>query len=118
MDESDNQRFARQIGIAAAVFDRPSVTLELPPGQERRPEAVAAFMLAANLLTRLFTKLALIAPDAPLGPNPWHLPTLRQRPDALAGLSEGNVAWGKATPSDIVLGVGAMPTHDARSKTF
>lgn len=118
MRESDNQRFVKQIGVAASVFDQPSVTLELPPGQERRPEAVAAFMLAANLLKRLFTKLSLVAPDVPLDSNPWHLSSLRQLPDALAGVSLGDATWGAPQTSDIVLAIGAPPRHKARSESF
>jgi len=118
MRESDNKRFAKHIGVAANVFDWPSVTLELPPGQERRPEAVASFVLAANLLKRLFSKLSLIANDVPLGPNPWHLSSLRELPNALNGLSEGDVTWGEPASSDIVLGIGAPPQHNAASKSY
>src|SRR5581483_5845736 len=78
MRDSDNHRFAKNIGVAADVFDRPVVTLELPRGQEERPEALSAFMLAANLLRRLFTKVYLVAPDARLGPNPWQLTRLAE----------------------------------------
>jgi ThiF family len=118
MRESDNRRFVKNIGVVANVFDQPTVTLELPPGQEGRPEAVAAFMLAANLLKRLFTKLFLVAPEIAVGRNPWQLAGLRQLPDALDGVSEGDVTWGAPVRSDIALGIGAMPRQDARRKTF
>jgi hypothetical protein len=118
MYESDNRRFAKNIGIAADVFDRPTVTLELPKGQEIRPEAVSAFLLSANLLRRLFTKLYLVAPDVRLGANPWNLTRLGEIPHALAGLSEGEVSWGNPNRSDIVLGVGAPPDVDGNRKTF
>jgi hypothetical protein len=110
MRESDNRRFAKTIGVAADVFDRPVVTLELPRGQEERPDAVTAFTLAANLLKRLFTKVYLVAPDAPLGRNPWQLTRLSELPGALAGVAEGDVHWGVPERSDIVLGVGAPPS--------
>jgi molybdopterin/thiamine biosynthesis adenylyltransferase len=118
MRESDNRRFAKNIGVAADVFNRPVVTLELPLGQEERPEAVSAFMLAANLLNRLFTKVYLVAPDAPLGPNPWQLTRLSELPDSLAGVSEGDAHWGVPDRSDIVLGVGAPPSINGDRRSF
>jgi molybdopterin/thiamine biosynthesis adenylyltransferase len=118
MPDSDNRRFAKNIGVAADVFDRPVVTLELPRGQVERPEAVSAFMLAANLFRRLFTKLYLVAPYARLGPNPWQLTGLAELPESLAGLSEGDVFWGNPGHSDIVLGVGAPPTLDGERQSF
>src|SRR5437879_13205787 len=101
MRESDNRRFAKNIGVAADVFARPVVTLELPRGQEERPEATSAFMLAANLLKRLFTKLYLVAPDVLLGPNPWKLARLSELPPSLGGVSEGEVLWRTPSHSDI-----------------
>jgi len=94
------------------------VTLELPPGQEDRPEAAAAFMLAANLLKRLFTKVYLVAPDIALGPNSWQLTRLSELPPALTGVSDGNIYWGAPARSDIVLGVGSPPSLDGASRTF
>src|SRR6266851_58281 len=118
MRASDNRQFAKSIGVAADVFDRPVVTVELPRGQEERPEAVSAFMLAANLLKRLFTRVYLVAPDAFLGPNPWKLTSLSELPQSLYGVSEGELRWGVPSHSDIVLGVGAPPSLDGERKTF
>lgn len=118
MQESDNGRFARNLGVAADVFDRPVVTLQLTPGQEDRPEAVSAFMLAANLLKRLFTKVYLVAADASVSTNPWGLATLSELPDSLAGVSKGNARWGAPKRSDIVLGVGAPPSVQGERRSF
>ncbi len=118
MKESDNRRFAKNLGVAADVFDRPVVTLQLPAGQEERPEAVAAFMLAANLLKRLFTKVYLAAPDASLGTNPWGLARLSELPESLVGVSEGEAHWGAPSRSDIVVGVGAPPSLEGERRSF
>src|SRR5262245_41469188 len=118
MFHEENRRFARNLGIAADVFDRPRVALELPPGQERRPEAVSAFALAANLLARLFTRVSLVAPDVPVPCHPWDLPTLRALADPLSEISEHPVGWGTAGSPDIVLGIGAPPTVAAPRAAF
>jgi hypothetical protein len=118
MYQDQNHRFARQLEVAPEVFDQPLVALELPADQARRPEAVSAFALAANLLARLFTRLQLVAPDAPLGPHPWRLDTLHQLCDELSSVTDGTVTWGNSGCPDIVLGIGAPPTLAASRSTF
>lgn len=114
MNSSDKNRdFARQIGVAAEVFAAPRVAVELPPGQEQRPDAVAAFLLAGNLLCRMFHRVTLVAPDVPLGPNPWRLQRLRDAEEALAGMAAGELRWGACEEADISLSVGAKGTLSA-----
>jgi hypothetical protein len=116
--QEQNRRFANQLKVAMDVFDRPIVVLELPPGQECRPEAVSAFALAANLLARLFTRLHLVAPDAAIGPHPWSPTSLHQIGADLADISEGSVDWSRPSSADIVLGIGAAPTVPGVRSTF
>jgi hypothetical protein len=109
-----NQGFAREIGDAEEVFSKPVVAVELPPGQAGRPDAVIAFAFAANQMVRLFSKVHLVAPDVPLGPNPWGIPTLDLLERPLAQLSEGAVEWTCPRSVDVALGIGAPPTARAR----
>lgn len=116
MYRAANDQFAKHIGAAGGIFDALQIAIELPRGQEVRPDALAAFALAANLLARMFSNLSLVAPDVGLGPNPWRLRHLSELAPALAGVSEGTVSWGRAAEPDIVLGVGAVAgTYAARS---
>jgi molybdopterin/thiamine biosynthesis adenylyltransferase len=114
----DNERFARHLGLSGDVFRRPRITIELPSGQEQRPESVCAFMLAANLAARLFDDLHLVVPDVPLGPNPWGLSSISGLREPLAGISDGSVNWGPPDDADIVLGIGAMPRACGKQSTF
>lgn len=72
-----NEQFVAQLGVSADVFHQPHVVVELPPGQEARPDAAAAFILAANLLARMFADVSLVAPDVPLGVEPLEVPAPR-----------------------------------------
>ncbi|MBI5515230.1 MAG: ThiF family adenylyltransferase [Deltaproteobacteria bacterium] len=114
----ENERFAARVGVLPEVFASPVVTVELPPGQEQRPDAVAAWLLAANLVVRMFRRVQLVAPDAALGPNPWGLTSLHEAVPILQQLCEGNVALGAPARTDIALGVGAPPGTGASRTTF
>lgn len=114
----ENERFAAHVGVLPEVFASPVVTIELPPGQEQRSDAVAAWLLAANLVVRMFRRVQLVAPDAPLGPNPWGLTSLHDAVPLLRDLCEGTVALGAPARTDIALGVGAPPTTGAPRATF
>jgi hypothetical protein len=100
------------------VFDTPTVLLEMPASEASRPAAAPAFMLAANLLSRIFTKLYLLAPDMLIGPNAWHLTTLAEIAAPLNEISEGSVQWGPPDSADIVIGVGEPPTTNGKFTTF
>ena len=104
---AENRRFAEQIKVTDQVFSSPVVALELPPAAQAMPDAPKAFMLAANLLSHLFTKLHLIAPNLDIGPNPWQVPTLHLFNSPLSDVSEGFVTWERPARSSIVLGIGA-----------
>ncbi len=118
MYANENARFADQLGVPASVFSGPTVTLELPRKAAGNPEAGVAFMMAANLLCRIFTKLHLLAPDIPIGPNAWAIRTLSELVGPLSEISEGSVLWGQAASTEIVVGVGAAPSIPADHATF
>ncbi len=71
MYAAENARFAANVEVPEVVFSAPTVVLELPRRAVSRPDAATAFMLAANLLSRIFTKLYLVAPGLP----PARIPT-------------------------------------------
>lgn len=118
MYANENARFADHLGIPASVFSGPTVTLELPPKAAGNPEAGIAFMMAANLLCRMFTKLHLLAPDIPVGPNAWTIRALSELVDPLSQISEGTVSWGPPPSTEIAVGVGAIPSIPAVHATF
>jgi len=114
----ENARFAKVIGVPAAVFSGASVALELPPNAVTKAGVEVGFMFAANLLSRIFTNLILIAPDLSLGPNAWGLQRISDLVPVLAEISEGRVAWQTRDKPDIVVGVGAPPTIAGRFSTY
>lgn len=118
MYTAENQRFAEHIGVSKNVFAQPTVVLELPRSAAPLPDAAVGFMLAANLLSRIFAKVYLVAPALPVGPNAWQIADLPDLIDPLSGVSEGNVSWGIPANVDIAVGVGAPPTVASRYSTF
>jgi hypothetical protein len=118
MYTDENARFADQLGVSTSVFSGPIVTLELPPKAAHHPEAGIAFMMAANLLCRIFTKLHLVAPDIQVGPNAWAIRTLSELVDPLSEISEGDVSWGPAASTEIAVAVGAASTIPPAHATF
>src|SRR6266545_1979879 len=94
----ENRAFAAKLGVPPDILGDAKIVIELPASQYDRPAARPAFVFAANLLCRLFTRVHLVAPDLPLGRNPWSLSSLRSAGPVLAGLSEGVVDW--QIPSD------------------
>lgn len=118
MYENENRRFAAQIQVPADVFSVPVVALELPLHGRRKVHAPEAFLLAANLLCRIFQRLHLVAPDALLGPNPWGIKRLSEIAPILARISDGEVVWGAPREVDIVLGIGAAPSLSAKRQSW
>ena len=110
----ENRAFAQKIGVPEEVFASATVVLELPASHAHRHDARAAFLLAANLLVRLFHRVHLLAPDVPFGPNPWHLKTLHDARPILESLSEGSVAWTSPDSADVSIGIGSAPCTGAR----
>jgi molybdopterin/thiamine biosynthesis adenylyltransferase len=118
MYAAENARFAENINVPKDVFTKPRIALELPPQAIAMPDVAAAFMFAANILTRLFAHVSLCAPTLAVGPNAWGIPQLPDLLDQLSKVSEGNVFWGLYGAPDIVIGVGAAPTIPAPHRTF
>jgi hypothetical protein len=114
---AENVRFVRQLELPADVFDRPRVLVSLPRSQEHRVEAALSFALTANLMVRMFRRVQLVAPDLPLGPNPWGLESLHALKPMLSELSEGEVVWGNVE-ADIAIGVGAPAEARAGRTAF
>jgi molybdopterin/thiamine biosynthesis adenylyltransferase len=115
---AENQRFVNQIRVPHDVFGKPTVVVELPVGAERVPGAAAAFVLAGNLLCRIFERVHLVAPNLELEPHPWGVRNLEAAAEVLNQLAVGSVMWGRPGTADIVLGVGAAPTIAATRRTF
>lgn len=115
---AENARFAEQINVPKGAFSGAVVALELPSDASTQPDAAIAFMMAANLLCRIFTKLYLIAPDIPIGSNAWQIKTLSELVAPLSEISEGDVTWGSPSNSDIAIGVGSNPSIAAKHRTF
>lgn len=109
----ENVAFAAKLGVPD-VFGGPTVAIELPVGVAHRDDAKAAFMLAANLLVRMFRRVHLIAPDAPLSSNAWQLPSIHAAGPLLSALSEGTVVWGDTAVADVAIGIGGAPSVAAR----
>lgn len=115
---NDHQRSLARISIPPDVLTRPRVAVQLATGQESRPAALAAFMMASNILVRLFHDVTLLAPDAPMPRNPWKLKTVSELVAMLRGVAAGSVGWNQGGPFDVVLGIGRPPNVIARRTTF
>lgn len=114
-----NEAFADRIGLEHGVFER-MVVIELPASTAWREGAGAAWLLAANLLVRIFRRVHLVAPpDVRLGPNPWQISLLADALPILERLSEGTVTWGApAEVPDVGVAVGAPGTVLAARMTW
>ncbi len=111
----ENERFVASIGVAPHILANATVVVELPASLAGRSDAAAAFVLAANLVARLFRRVHLVGPDAALGPHPWKIATTREALPILTALSEGAVAWDAyGGVADVAIGIGAAPSAAAR----
>jgi hypothetical protein len=112
-----NESFAKLVDVPPDVLKNAIVVVELPRAQSARRDAAAAFVLAANLLVRLFHRVHLVGPDVPLGPHPWKITSTRAAEGILAAMSEGEVVWGAPSGKiDVAIGIGGAPSVVA-SKT-
>ncbi len=117
-DKGDHLRSLARFNLSAEVLTRPRIAVQLPPGQEGRRAAVSAFMMAANMMVRLFHNVTLLAPDVPMPRNPWMLKALPELLPILKGVALGRVTWNKDGPFDVALGIGKAATVPARRQTF
>ena len=111
---SENQRFIEQIDVSSDVFSRPTIAVELRPDAARHPGNTAAFLLALNLLSRIFERVHAVFPPGLEAPDhPWGLGTVRAVVDELNDTVEGAVHIGAPGRSDVALSVGARSSVPA-----
>lgn len=113
-----NDNFARNLGLSECVFDRPTIVIELPTSQAHRKDSVAAYILAANLLTRMFSRVHLVAPDIHIENHPWKIKNNQDLLEVLTGISEGEVHIGMPERADIVLSIGGPGSVQATQSIF
>ena len=110
----ENHRFIEQIDVSSDVFSRPTIAVELRPDAVRHPGNTAAFLLAVNLLSRIFERVHTVFPPGTEAPDhPWGLGTVRAVIDELNDTVEGAVHIGAPGHSDVVLSVGARSSIPA-----
>ena len=113
-----NLRFARQFNIAPEAFSNPVITVELRSDAAKRRGNTAAFLLAVNLLARLFEKVHAVFPAAAEAPrHPWHLDTASAVIDELNNTVRRTIHVGPPTRSDVVLSIGETPSVQADRQT-
>ena len=110
----ENRAFAQKLGVMPEIFANATVVVELPHTLADRADAQGAFLLAANLLVRLFHRVHLVAPDAAVGAHPWKLRSLHEVGPLLSALTEGSVAWGAPSHADVALGIGCRSSAQAK----
>ena len=104
---TENLRFAGQFGIAAAAFSDPVITVELREEAAKRQGNTAAFLLAVNLLSRMFEKVHAVFPSGAEAPrHPWDHGTVCAVIEELNVTSSGNLHVEPPTRSDVVLSIG------------
>ena len=115
MQSNDERtRFAQQFNLKETVFSESVVTVELPREAARSRGNVAAFLLAANLLSRTFDEIHAVFPEGTVvHRHPWHLSTVGQVIDELSETVDGVLHVGSPEHSDVVLAVGGSPTVPA-----
>jgi hypothetical protein len=116
--QEEHQRSLERLGMPSAVLIRPRIAVQLSDGHHPRPEALAAFMLSANILSRMFHDVTLIAPAVTMPRNPWAIRSSTDLLLPLQGVAAGMVAWNGPGPFDVVLGVGGPPSAPSNRSTW
>lgn len=114
----ENHRFASQIRVPHDVFGSMTVVIELPAGAAALPGAAASFILAGNVLCRMFERVHLVAKGLELKQHPWGPQSLDKLVAVLSDLAVGEVLLGPPSHADIAIGIGAPPTVSATRTTF
>ena len=103
----ENIRFARQFSLPTQPFSDSVITVELSPDAAMLPGNVAGFLLAVNLLSRMFERVHAVFPEeVAVHRHPWHLKTAGAVVDELVETMDGNLQVGPPQRSDVVLSVG------------
>ena len=109
-----NSRFADQFGIAVQVFDKPVITVELGPDAAKRRGNTAAFLLAANLLSRTFDNVHAVFPKGiSTHWHPWRLNTIDAVIDELSRTVDKDLCCEPPRRSDVALSIGQDPSVPA-----
>lgn len=111
---SENHKFAQQLNASPEVFSLPIIAVELRPSAARHPGNTVAFLLAVNLLSRMFERVHAIFPSgAEVHNHPWGLKTVRAVVDELNDTVEGSLDISMPKRSDVVLSIGERPSIPA-----
>ena len=106
-----NARFAGQFGIAAQAFSEPVITVELGPDAAKRRGNTAAFLLAANLLSRTFDNVHVVFPDGITTDwHPWRLNAIDAVIEELGRTVDKELRCEPPRRSDVVLSIGQDPS--------
>ena len=110
----ENNRFVKQAGMSPKVFSDPIITAELRSDAARHPGNVAAFLLAVNLLSRMFERVQVVFPSGTeVSNHPWRLGTVHAVVEELNDTVEGSLNIGAPRHSDVVLSIGERPSIPA-----
>ena len=102
-----NLRFASQLGVPTNVFSDPTITVELRSEAANAPGNRSAFILALNLLSRVFERVHAVFPAGAEAPDhPWDVATIKSVVDQLDETVEGVVEIGVPAHTDVVLSIG------------
>ena len=111
----ENVRFAEQFNLKSEVFSTTIITVELQRHAAGRRGNVAAFLLATNLLSRMFERVHAVFPDeAAVHRHPWHLETVGAVMSELRDTVGGALRMGPPPGhSDVVLSIGGRSSVPA-----
>ena len=110
----ENHKFAQQINASPEVFSSPIIAVELRPSAAQHPGNTAAFLLAMNLLSRMFERVHAIFPSGTeIHNHPWGLKTVRAIVDELNDTVGGGLDIEAPRRPDVVLSIGERPSIPA-----
>lgn len=110
----ENLRFAGQFDIAVQAFSEPVITIELGSEASKREGNTVAFLLAVNLLTRMFENVHAVFPDGVVAlRHPWLLDEVSTVIGELSRTVRRNLYGDPPKRSDVVLSVGQAPSLPA-----
>ena len=112
MPRRDEQiRFAEHFNLKPEVFGDSVITVELPRSAARLQGNVRTFLLAVNLLSRIFDKVHAVFPQGThVHRHPWHLDTVDAVINELSDTVDGTVLVGPPKRADVVLSIAERPS--------
>ena len=113
----DNLRFAQQFNLKPEVFSTTTITVELQREAADRRGNVAAFLLATNLLSRMFDRVhAVFPPEVAVHRHPWGLRTVDAVMHELSATVGGSLRIGPPERSDVTMSIENRPSVQAGRK--